>query len=88
MKKSGQSLVEYVLILALISVVSITVLYSLGQQVKNLLLTVSNKMAHAGMVTTQSNKIILLPVTTTDNNDNIDTCNNGHGNGHAYGNCN
>ena len=46
--KRGQTLVEYALILALISVVAISVLMSLGTQVKGVFTTISSQLAIAG----------------------------------------
>ena len=43
-KQSGQSLVEYALILALIAVVAILVLQGLGQKVNNTLSTVNGNL--------------------------------------------
>jgi len=43
-KKSGQSLVEYALILALIAVVCIIVLSNLGQHVNNTLSSVNSNL--------------------------------------------
>ncbi len=47
-RKSGQTLVEYALILAFISVVAISVLISLGKQVKSIFTTISSQLAYAG----------------------------------------
>jgi Flp pilus assembly pilin Flp len=46
--KRGQTLVEYALTLALISVVAISVLVSLGTRVKGVFTTVSSQIAIAG----------------------------------------
>lgn len=46
-KSKGQSLVEYGLILALVSVVAITVLQGMGNQIKNTAQTVSTKLNQA-----------------------------------------
>jgi len=46
--KRGQTLVEYALILAFISVVAISVLISLGGQVKGVFSTVTSQLAIAG----------------------------------------
>jgi Flp pilus assembly pilin Flp len=46
--KRGQTLVEYAIILALISVVAISVLMALGTQVKGVFTTVSSQIAIAG----------------------------------------
>jgi Flp pilus assembly pilin Flp len=46
--KKGQTLVEYALILAFISVVAISVLIALGNQVKNVFTTISSQLAYAG----------------------------------------
>ena len=46
--KRGQTLVEYALILALISVVAISVLVALGTRVKGVFTTVSSQLAIAG----------------------------------------
>lgn len=46
--KKGQTLVEYALILAFISVVAISVLINLGTQVKKIFTTISSQLAYAG----------------------------------------
>ena len=46
--KKGQTLVEYALILAFISVVAISVLIALGNQIKNVFTTISSQLAYAG----------------------------------------
>jgi Flp pilus assembly pilin Flp len=46
--KKGQTLVEYALILAFISVVAISVLIALGNQVKGVFTTISSQLAYAG----------------------------------------
>ena len=46
--KKGQTLVEYALILAFISVVAISVLIALGNQVKDVFTTISSQLAYAG----------------------------------------
>ncbi len=46
--KKGQTLVEYALILAFISVVAISVLIALGQQIKSVFTTISSQLAYAG----------------------------------------
>ena len=46
--KKGQTLVEYALILAFISVVAIAVLISLGNQIKGVFTTISSQLAYAG----------------------------------------
>jgi len=46
--KKGQTLVEYALILAFISVVAISVLIALGNQVKAVFTTISSQLAYAG----------------------------------------
>jgi len=46
--KKGQTLVEYALILAFISVVAISVLIKLGEQVKTVFTTISSQLAVAG----------------------------------------
>jgi Flp pilus assembly pilin Flp len=45
--KKGQTLVEYALILAFISVVAISVLISLGQRVKSVFTTISSQLSAA-----------------------------------------
>jgi Flp pilus assembly pilin Flp len=45
--KKGQTLVEYALILAFISVVAITVLVSLGNQIQGIFTTISSQIAVA-----------------------------------------
>lgn len=45
--RKGQTLVEYALILAFISVIAISVLISLGQQIKSVFTTVSSQLAYA-----------------------------------------
>ncbi|HUB67255.1 MAG TPA: Flp family type IVb pilin [Candidatus Methylacidiphilales bacterium] len=45
--KKGQTLVEYALILAFISVVAISVLIALGNQVKSVFTTISSQLAQA-----------------------------------------
>jgi len=47
-KKKGQTLVEYALILAFISVVAISVLVRLGAEVKIIFTTISSQLAYAG----------------------------------------
>ena len=47
-RKKGQTLVEYALILAFISVVAIAVLIDLGKQVKSVFTTISSQLAYAG----------------------------------------
>ena len=47
-RKKGQTLVEYALILAFISVVAISVLIALGNQVKGVFTTISSQLAYAG----------------------------------------
>jgi Flp pilus assembly pilin Flp len=47
-RKKGQTLVEYALILAFISVVAISVLINLGKQVKSVFSTISSQLAYAG----------------------------------------
>ena len=44
----GQTLVEYALILAFISVVAISVLINLGKEVKGVFSTISSQLAYAG----------------------------------------
>jgi Flp pilus assembly pilin Flp len=46
--KKGQTLVEYALILAFISVVAISVLLALGQQIKGVFTTITSQLAVAG----------------------------------------
>jgi Flp pilus assembly pilin Flp len=46
--KKGQTLVEYALILAFISVVAISVLITLGNQVKAVFTTITSQLAVAG----------------------------------------
>jgi len=46
--KKGQTLVEYALILAFISVVAISVLITLGNQIKAVFTTISSQLAYAG----------------------------------------
>jgi pilus assembly protein Flp/PilA len=43
-REEGQALVEYALLLALIAVVSITVLTALGTKVQHIFSTISNKL--------------------------------------------
>jgi len=45
--RKGQTLVEYALILAFISVVAISVLIALGNQVKGVFTTISSQLAYA-----------------------------------------
>jgi Flp pilus assembly pilin Flp len=45
--KKGQTLVEYALILAFISVVAISVLIALGNQIKSVFTTISSQLAAA-----------------------------------------
>lgn len=47
-RKKGQTLVEYALILAFVSVVAIAVLIDLGKQVKSVFTTISSQLAYAG----------------------------------------
>jgi Flp pilus assembly pilin Flp len=46
--KRGQTLVEYALILAFISVVAISVLIRLGNEVRNIFTTITSQLAIAG----------------------------------------
>jgi Flp pilus assembly pilin Flp len=46
--KKGQTLVEYALILAFISVVAISVLIALGNQVKTVFSSINSQLASAG----------------------------------------
>jgi Flp pilus assembly pilin Flp len=46
--KKGQTLVEYALILAFISVVAISVLLALGQQIKGVFTTITSQLSIAG----------------------------------------
>ena len=46
-RKKGQTLVEYALILAFISVVAISVLMALGNQVKSVFTTITSQLAIA-----------------------------------------
>ncbi|MCE0483053.1 MAG: Flp family type IVb pilin [Methylacidiphilales bacterium] len=45
--KKGQTLVEYALILAFISVVAISVLINLGSQVKKIFTTITSQLSYA-----------------------------------------
>ena len=45
--KKGQTLVEYALILAFISVVAISVLISLGGQIRSVFTTISSQLSRA-----------------------------------------
>jgi Flp pilus assembly pilin Flp len=45
--KKGQTLVEYALILAFISVVAISVLVRLGNEVKSIFTTITSQLAYA-----------------------------------------
>lgn len=45
--KKGQTLVEYALILAFISVVAISVLIALGGQIKSVFTTITSQLAYA-----------------------------------------
>jgi Flp pilus assembly pilin Flp len=47
-RKKGQTLVEYALILAFISVVAISVLVRLGAQVKTIFSTITSQLVIAG----------------------------------------
>lgn len=46
-RKKGQTLVEYALILAFVSVVAISVLINLGKTVKSVFTTISSQLAYA-----------------------------------------
>ena len=46
--KKGQTLVEYALILAFISVVATSVMYALGGQVKGVYTTITSQLQYAG----------------------------------------
>ena len=46
--KKGQTLVEYALILAFISVVAISVLIALGKEVKGVFSTITSQLSYAG----------------------------------------
>jgi len=45
--KKGQTLVEYALILAFISVVAISVLINLGKEIKSVFSTITSQLAYA-----------------------------------------
>jgi Flp pilus assembly pilin Flp len=47
-KRRGQTLVEYALILAFISVVAISVLLALGNRVKSVFSTITSQLSTAG----------------------------------------
>ena len=47
-RKKGQTLVEYALILAFVSVVAISVLINLGKAVKSVFTTISSQLSYAG----------------------------------------
>jgi Flp pilus assembly pilin Flp len=49
-KKQGQSLVEYGLILALVSVVAIAVLQTMGRQIKTTINTLTNRLNQANTI--------------------------------------
>lgn len=53
MKRKGQSLVEYGLILALVSVVAITVLQLMGGQIKTTVTNLTTKLDQANQLSTQ-----------------------------------
>jgi len=82
-KRSGQSLVEYALILALVSTVCFFALSNLGQQVKHMLNRVAVELQQVNQMTQQQQVIdpIENPV------DPPTPCNNGNGHGHGYGRC-
>ncbi len=46
--RTGQTLVEYALILAFISVVAISVLIALGTQIKTVMTEISSQLSYAG----------------------------------------
>ena len=53
-KKQGQSLVEYGLILALVSVVAIAVLQTMGNQIKTTVGQLSDRLSYANQLSQQS----------------------------------
>jgi len=53
-KSKGQSLVEYGLILALVSVVAITVLQTMGSQIKQTVENITTKLQNANDISTSS----------------------------------
>lgn len=84
-KKKGQSLVEYALILALVSTVCFFVLQSLGLQVKLILNRVAVTL---NQVNQQQQVIVPEPTPTPEPTpEPIPPCNNGNGHGHGYGRC-
>lgn len=78
-KKKGQSLVEYALILALVSTVCFFALQSLGVQVREML----NRVAVTLNQVNQQQVVVPEPTPTPDPT----PCNNGNGHGHGYGRC-
>ena len=76
-KKKGQSLVEYALVLALVSTVCFFALQSLGVQVRGIL----NRVA---VTLNQVNQQVVVPEPTPIP---PTPCNNGNGHGHGYGRC-
>lgn len=56
-KAKGQSLVEYGLILALVSVVAITVLNTMGKEIKNTVNQVKNQLVNANEMANKASKM-------------------------------
>lgn len=80
MKRKGQSLVEYALILALVSTVCFFALSNLGQQVKSLLNRVAFDLQQ---VNQEQQEQVIYPEPVEPPT----PCNNGNGYGHGYGRC-
>jgi len=82
-KRKGQALVEYALILALVSTFCFIALSNLGHQVKLTITRVAEALQHANGYYSQQ----VDPPAPTPDPIVIYPCNNGHGHGHGYGRC-
>lgn len=81
-KQKGQSLVEYALILALVSLVCFCALTNLGQALKRVFINVNVELQRANGVQ------IVTPVTPPVNPPIIPPhCNDGHGHDNLHGRC-
>ena len=78
-KRKGQAVVEYALILALVSTVCFFALRDLGQQLAVTFNRVTMSLSQVAQQQQEANPITpVVPPTP---------CNNGNGHGHGYGRC-